>query len=832
MSEVTAEQLAEKVGMPVDKLLKRFAEAGVSVSAANQVVSDDEKMRLLNHLKNLHGEEAEADGGMAVPERITLKRKKVKELKLSSASGRGKTVNVEVRKKRTYVKRSVIAEQQAAEEAAKAEELAKQQAAEQAQREAEAAANQTVVADAPVTEAAEAAPKKKTKTDKKRKDEDDPKPKGKPRVEPALEELVLTDDSGSVVADTPPSEDVSLASKSSGRRKKKKEKRSHQATQAIKQEFSKPTAPIVRDVIIPETVTVGDLAQKMSMKAAEVIKAMMGMGMMATINQVIDQDTAVLVVEELGHTAKPLKENAVEEALAEVLAGSEAEQVHRPPVVTIMGHVDHGKTSLLDYVRTSKVTSTEAGGITQHIGAYHVETDRGVITFLDTPGHAAFTAMRARGAKATDIVILVVAADDGVKPQTIEAIQHAKAGGVPLIVAVNKIDKPEADPDRVKTELSNHEVIPEDWGGDTMFVPISAKTGENVDSLLDSILVQAEMLELTAPVDCPARGVVVESRLDKGRGAVATVLVQSGTLRQGDVLLAGLEYGRVRALLDENGKRVQEAGPSIPVEVLGLSGTPRAGDETTVVTDERKAREVALFRQGKFRDVKLARQKAASLENLFQQTKLGDVTNLNIILKADVQGSAEALSESLLKLSTEEVRVNIVATGIGGITESDANLAVASQAIIIGFNVRADAGAKRIINGEGIDLHYYNVIYNAIDEIKLAITGMLSPEFQEKIVGLAQVREVFRSSKIGAIAGCMVIEGLLKRNLPIRVLRDNVVIFEGELESLRRFKEDVNEVRNGMECGIAVKDYNDVKEGDQIEVYEKVTVARVHPSSV
>ncbi|MBP7548461.1 MAG: translation initiation factor IF-2, partial [Corallincola sp.] len=556
-----------------------------------------------------------------------------------------------------------------------------------------------------------------------------------------------------------------------------------------------------------------------------VIRTMMKMGVMATINQVIDQETAILVCEEMGHKPVAVSANELEEqVLADVAASSEERS--RPPVVTIMGHVDHGKTSLLDYIRRTKVASGEAGGITQHIGAYHVETENGVITFLDTPGHAAFTSMRARGAKATDVVVLVVAADDGVMPQTIEAIQHARAANVPLVVAVNKIDKPDADPDRVRHELSVQNVLPEEWGGDVPFVHVSAKQGTGVDTLLQNILVVSEVLELKAPFDGPAAGVVIESRLDKGRGPVATILVQRGTLRKGDILLCGLEYGRVRALIDETGKEVDEAGPSIPVEVLGLSGVPAAGDEATVVRDERKAREVALYRQGKFREVKLARQQKANLETMFDNVGSGKVSELNIVLKADVQGSVEAISDALLKLSTDEVKVRIVGSGVGGITETDASLAAASSAIMLGFNVRADASARRIIENEGLDLRYYSVIYDLIDQVKAAMTGILKPEFKQQIIGLAQVREVFRSPKFGLIAGCMVTEGTIKRSAPIRVLRDNVVIYEGELESLRRFKDDVNEVRNGMECGIGVRNYNDVRVGDQIEVFETVEVVR------
>ncbi|MEJ9308095.1 translation initiation factor IF-2 [Gallibacterium anatis] len=594
---------------------------------------------------------------------------------------------------------------------------------------------------------------------------------------------------------------------------------------ALQQGFTKPAQPVTRDVVIGETITVGELANKMAVKATEVIKTMMKMGAMATINQVIDQETAQLVAEEMGHKVVLRRENELEEAvLSDRDMNAEAEP--RAPVVTIMGHVDHGKTSLLDYIRKAKVAAGEAGGITQHIGAYHVHTPNGDITFLDTPGHAAFTSMRARGAQATDIVVLVVAADDGVMPQTIEAIQHAKAANVPLVVAVNKIDKPEADPDRVKTELSQHGVISEEWGGDTQFVNVSAKKGIGIDELLDAILLQAEVLELKAVKDGMASGVVIESYLDKGRGPVATVLVQSGTLNRGDIVLCGLEYGRVRAMRNEIGKEVKSAGPSIPVEILGLSGVPSAGDEMTVVRDEKKAREVALYRQGKFREVKLARQQKAKLENMFNSMTEGDVSELNIIVKADVQGSVEAICQALLELSTDEVKVKIVGSGVGGITETDATLAAASNAIIVGFNVRADASARKVVEAENLDLRYYSVIYDLINEIKAALSGMLQPEFKQEIIGLAEVRDVFRSPKFGAIAGCMVIEGVVKCHNPIRVLRDNVVIYEGELESLRRFKDDVTEVRNGMECGIGVKNYNDVRVGDQIEVFETVEVKR------
>jgi translation initiation factor IF-2 len=611
-------------------------------------------------------------------------------------------------------------------------------------------------------------------------------------------------------------------------RRRKKHKLSRtitKVTESSRHGFERPTAPIVREVTIPETISVGELAQKMSVKATELIKAMMNLGSMVTINQVIDQETAAIVVEEMGHNVKLFKENALEEALTQS-AAAKGEGVSRSPVVTIMGHVDHGKTSLLDYIRRTKVAAGEAGGITQHIGAYHVETSAGNITFLDTPGHAAFTAMRARGAKATDIVVLVVAANDGVKPQTIEAVQHAKAAEVPLVVAINKIDLMDADPDRVQQDLASHNVIPENWGGNTIFAKVSAKTGEGVDDLLESILLQAEVLELMAPESGLASGVVIESRLDKGRGPVATVLVQSGLLKKGDILLAGQEFGRIRGMFNERGKSVEEAGSSIPVEALGLSGPPKAGEEVIVAPDERKAREIALFRQGKFREVRLAKQQATKLENVFEQMTEGNVATLNLIIKTDVQGSVEALTDMLLKLSTDEVRVDVIAGGTGGITETDVNLAVASKAIIIGFNVRADAVARQLIESEGVDVHYFSVIYDVSDTIQQSINGLMEPKFKEEVIGIAEVRDVFRARKFGAVAGCMVTEGAVRRSNPIRVLRDNIVIYEGELESLRRYAEDVTEVKVGMECGIGVKNYNDVKVKDQIEVYERVEVKR------
>lgn len=829
MTQVTVKELAQVVDTPVERLLQQMREAGLSHTSAEQVVTDNEKQALLAHLKSSHGAK------VAEPSKITLQRKTTTKLKVSNS----KTISVEVRKKKTFVKRSpdeIEAEKQRElEEQRTAEEAARQKAAEEARLRAEEEARlqaQSVkeekapaVAAEPVTavapEAAPVAPsapvedRKKDeprRPDKARSDDDERRDRKQAQHRPSLKAkapLSRTVRSGDDDAD---------GFRRGGRGKSKLKKRNAHG-------FQSPTGPIVREVAIGETITVGDLAQQMSVKAAEVIKFMFKMGTPVTINQVLDQETAQLIAEELGHKVKLVSDNALEEQLAELLK-FEGEAITRAPVVTVMGHVDHGKTSLLDYIRRAKVAAGEAGGITQHIGAYHVETDRGMVTFLDTPGHAAFTAMRARGAQATDIVILVVAADDGVMPQTIEAIQHAKAAGVPLVVAVNKIDKPGADLDRIRSELSVHEVTSEEWGGDTPFVSVSAKMGTGVDDLLEAVLLQAEILELTATPSAPGRGVVVESRLDKGRGPVATVLVQDGTLRQGDMALVGSNYGRIRAMLDENGKPIKEAGPSIPVEILGLDGTPDAGDELSVLTDEKKAREVALFRQGKFREVKLARAHAGKLENIFENMGQEEKKTLNIVLKSDVRGSLEALQGSLSSLGNDEVQVRVIGGGVGGITESDANLALASNAVLFGFNVRADAGARKIVEQEGLDLRYYNVIYDIIEDVKKALTGMLGSDVRENILGIAEVRDVFRSPKFGAVAGCMVIEGMVHRNRPIRVLRDDVVIFEGELESLRRFKDDVAEVRAGMECGIAVKSYNDVKAGDKIEVFEKVEVAR------
>ncbi|HEB56513.1 MAG TPA: translation initiation factor IF-2 [Gammaproteobacteria bacterium] len=839
MADVTVTQFAEVVGISVDRLLTQLKEAGVSITDANASINDAEKMKLLSFLRNKHASDSANEPKAASPRKVTLNRKSTSELKQSAGHGKSKSVVVEVRKKRTYVKREDAQEDDTA--AAEKAKLEKEKLlAEQLQREDdEKRRQQEIEAKRQAEEDAERE-KIRRQEEEKRKAEEDLKAEAKKKTEPAARAKPASAPAadarskhkkpsakqGKSDRDTRYGrKELHVTADKSGRRRKKPKRVARSAVSAGGEHgFTRPTAPIVHEVSIPETISVGELAQKMSVKAAEVIKVLMNMGSMVTINQVLDQDTAILVVEDMGHKVKLLVEDELESSLID--DSHEGDRVARAPVVTIMGHVDHGKTSLLDYIRESRVAAGESGGITQHIGAYHVHTDSGDITFLDTPGHAAFTAMRARGAKVTDIVILVVAADDGVMPQTREAIQHARSAEVPLIIAVNKIDKENADPDRVKNELSQEDVIPEDWGGDTMFINVSAHTGEGVDALLEAVTLQAEVLELKAITDGPARGSVVESRLDKGRGPVATVLVQKGTLKKGDILLAGLEYGRVRAMLNDKGELVDSVGPSMPVEVLGLSGTPMAGDEATVVESERKAREVAMFRHSKSRDVKLARQQAAKLENMFSQMESGDVSSLNILLKADVQGSSEAIADALNKLSTDEVKVKIVSSGVGGINESDVNLAVAAGAIVIGFNVRADAVAKRLIDEEGVDLHYYSVIYDLIDEVKAAMSGMLSPEIREQIIGLAEVRDVFRSPKLGAIAGCMVTEGVVKRHSPIRVLRDNVVIYEGELESLRRFKDDVNEVKQGMECGIGVKNYNDVKPGDQIEVFEMIEVQR------
>ncbi|WP_299183645.1 translation initiation factor IF-2 [uncultured Neptuniibacter sp.] len=845
MAEVTVKQLAEMVGVSVERLLEQMQEAGISGKNETAEVSENERQSLLSHLKRSHGE----DSADAEPKKITLKRKTTSTLKVSGASGKKKTVNVEVRKKRTYVKRSEMdgpetaadealeaqkteevrleaerqqreAEEQAAKEAAEAAARAAEEEASREQQEAAAARKQQ--------EAEEAARIKREEEEeaRRKKAEAEAEARFKAQEQAKKKEPASRDDNRRGKGKKKGSDNRNQ-DRRGGKISRNRGKNGRPVSNKPNEHgFKEPTSQQVLEVNIPESITVAELAKKMNVKAAEVIKIMFGMGAMATINQVIDQDTATLVVEEMGHKPKPMQENAVEEALMESIQSQQGDAEGRAPVVTVMGHVDHGKTSLLDYIRSSRVASGESGGITQHIGAYHVDTDNGMVTFLDTPGHAAFTAMRARGASVTDIVILVVAADDGVMPQTEEAVQHAKAAGVPLVVAVNKIDKEQSDPDRVKNELAALDVIPEEWGGENQFVNVSAKTGQGIDELLDAVLLQSEILELTAVPNAPGQGVVVESRLDKGRGPVATVLVQNGTLRKGDIVLAGLHYGRVRAMLDENGKPIEAAGPAIPVEIQGLDGTPNAGDEFTMVSNEKKAREVALFRQGKYRDVKLARQQKSKLENLFANMQAGDVKTFNIVLKTDVRGSLEALTHALEDLSTDEVKVNIVSGGVGGIAETDANLAVTASALMVGFNVRADAQARQVMEREGIELRYYSVIYDIIDDVKQAMGGLLSPEYREEIVGIAEVRDVFKAPKIGAVAGCMVTEGTVFRNKRIRVLRENVVIYEGELESLRRFKDNVNEVRQGMECGIGVKNYNDVKVGDQIEVYDTVEIQR------
>lgn len=890
-TDVTVKSLAAEIQTPVDRLVQQFADAGINKSETDSV-TQHEKETLLAHLNREHG---------SAPSKLTLQRKTRSTLNIPSTGGKSKSVQIEVRKKRTYVNRDPQEAQQAeaaeqaqreaeeqarreAEELAKREAEAKRAAEEQAKREAAEIAKRNSAEKEKVTnqhtdemtkpaqaekarrEAEAAELKRKAEEEVRRKVEEDAKRVAEEARRMAEEngEKWAEAEAASAAVETADyhvttseharaAEDENDAKVEGERRsrtrggKATKQKKGNKLSESkadreeartmtrggkgkrkpstLQQGFNKPAQVVNRDVVIGETITVAELANKMAVKGSQVIKAMMKLGAMATINQVIDQETAQLVAEEMGHKVILRRENELEEALMsdrDTGAGAES----RAPVVTIMGHVDHGKTSLLDYIRSTKVAVGEAGGITQHIGAYHVETENGMITFLDTPGHAAFTSMRARGAQATDIVVLVVAADDGVMPQTIEAIQHAQAAKVPLVVAVNKIDKPEADPDRVKQELSQYGVMPEDWGGEAQFVHVSAKAGTGIDELLNAILLQAEVLELKAVRSGMASGVVIESFLDKGRGPVATVLVQEGTLNKGDIVLCGFEYGRVRAMRDELGREVASAGPSIPVEILGLSSVPAAGDEATVVRDEKKAREVALYRQGKFREVKLARQQKSKLENMFANMTEGEVSELNIVLKTDVQGTCEAISDALQKLSTDEVKVKIVGSGVGGITETDATLAAASNAIILGFNVRADASARRVIESESLDLRYYSVIYNLIDEVKQAMSGMLAPEYKQQIIGLAEVRDVFKSPKFGAVAGCMVTEGNIKRHNPIRVLRDNVVIYEGELESLRRFKDDVNEVRNGMECGIGVKNYNDVRVGDMIEVFEIIEIQR------
>ncbi|MFH0265786.1 translation initiation factor IF-2 [Vibrio rumoiensis] len=890
MTELTVKALSEEIGTPVEHLVEQLADAGMKKTSTDSVTdaekqqllahlkkgngsnSDSEPTRLTLQRKTKSTLSVSAGGGKSKEVQVEVRKKRtyvkrtaVDEEAKREAEEQAAREAAEIAKREAEEKAKLEAEAKAKAEAEakakrEAEEKAKREAAEKAKaEEAKAAAKRS-----PEEKAQHEAAKKEAEALKRRQEEEAQR-KAEQEAQKLVEEARKlaeenearwseeekkkkeSENSDYHVTTNKHARDAEdeadRRSEASRRKKKKPAKKEEERFSgrnarggrnrkgklakptSMQQGFDKNATVAKADVVIGETIVVSELANKMSVKGTEVIKTMMKMGAMATINQVIDQETAALVAEEMGHKVVLRKENELEEAILSDRDNT-TEAVPRAPVVTIMGHVDHGKTSTLDYIRRSRVASGEAGGITQHIGAYHVETENGMITFLDTPGHAAFTSMRARGAQATDIVVLVVAADDGVMPQTVEAIQHAKAAGVPLIIAVNKIDKEDANPDNVKNELAQYDVIPEEWGGENMFVHISAKTGENIDGLLEAILLQAEVLELKAVTDGMASGVVVESRLDKGRGPVATVLVQAGTLRKGDIVLCGQEYGRIRAMRDENGQEITEAGPSMPAEILGLSGVPASGDEATVVRDERKAREVANYRQGKFRDVKLARQQKSKLENMFSNMEAGEVAELNVVLKADVQGSVEAIADSLRKLSTDEVKVNIVGSGVGGITETDAVLAAASNAIILGFNVRADASARRTVENESLDLRYYSIIYQLIDEVKLAMGGMLAPEFKQEIIGLAEVRDVFKSPKLGAIAGCMVTEGVIKRSNPIRVLRDNVVIYEGELESLRRFKDDVQEVRNGYECGIGVKNYNDVRAGDQIEVFEIVEIKR------
>jgi len=835
MSGVTVAQFAETLKVSVERLLVQLEEAGVAVGGADDIISDDAKMELLNHLRQSHGRKAENDS--VAPRKITLNRRDKTELKLAGGQGKTRTVNVEVRRKKSYIKRDVLEE-----------EARRQQEEIDAQQAAEAAAKLAVEQKEAERRAAEDASRREAEEAEKRRQEEESEARTREEQEARkaaaevrtreLAELsarkaaekessARTEDARTQRRAKAQDVDHTLHVATDKRRRKKKQTRRRSVSVNVDSQhaFEQPTAPVIREVPVPESITISQLAQQMAVKGAEVIKVMMGMGFMATINQVIDQDTAILVVEEFGHTPIPVSLDALDDQILGTMDAG-GEPMPRPPVVTIMGHVDHGKTSLLDYIRRAKVAAGEAGGITQHIGAYSVKTENGEIAFLDTPGHAAFSAMRARGAQVTDIVILVVAADDGVKPQTEEAIRHAKAAGVPIIVAVNKIDKPDADLDRVRNELTVKEVIPEEWGGDTMFVNVSALTGEGIDKLLEAVLLQADILELKAPIDGRAQGVVIESSLEIGRGTVATVLVTRGTLRQGDSIVAGEVFGRVRKMMDETGQEITAAGPSKPVAVLGLSGMPSAGDEVAAVDDERKAREVAQFRHGRARDAKLAKQQAAKLEDAFDQMKSGLLKSLQVLIKADVHGSAEALRDALVKLSNDEVTVKVIGAGVGGITESDVNLAAASGAFVIGFNVRADAAARAAVKESGVQIRYYSIIYEAIEDIESAVTGMLAPEIREQIVGTAEVRDIFDSPKLGKIAGCLVMEGFVKRSNPIRVLRQDTVIYEGELESLRRFKDDVNEVKSGTECGIGVKNYNDVRVGDQIECYERIEVAR------
>jgi translation initiation factor IF-2 len=895
MAQSTVAQFAAELGLPTTLLLEQLKSAGVHKSAIHDPLDESDKTALLDYLRKEHG------GSQAPKNKITLTRKQNTEIKKTDSSGRARTIQVEVRKKRVLERNveefnsAVQAESENESVDIEVETISPIEDAIEAtiieEVEAELVVEEVakvvdeVVDESPLVEVKSVEPptrtlskpvlsteqiairedeakrhakllelqaedaRKKQELLQKRADEESKRKAEEEAAKaraaklsegtlhrPAAKEGVKAETKenkkgkGKNNTDWNDAENKKRGLKTRGEtainqgwRTPKNKHKSHKDDE--QHAFNAPTDPIIKEIMVPETISVADLAHKMSVKAAEVIKALMKMGMMVTINQVLDQETAIIVVEEMGHKAQAAEANDPESFLIE------AETVEpilesRPPVVTVMGHVDHGKTSLLDYIRRSRVATGEAGGITQHIGAYHVETPMGMVTFLDTPGHEAFTAMRARGAKATDIVILVVSADDGVMPQTIEAIHHAKAGNVPLVVAINKVDKPDAQPERVKMELVSHEVVPEDFGGEVMFREVSAKTGKGIDELLEAVLLQAEILELKASQNTPAKGLVIEGRLDKGRGSVSTILVQSGILRRGDMILAGTAFGRVRAMLDESGNDIKEAGPSIPVEILGLSDVPSAGEEVIVLNDERRAREIANFRAGKFRDVKLAKQQAAKLENMFNQMEEGEVQTLNLIIKSDVQGSFEALATSLQKLSTVEVKVHIIHTGVGAISESDVNLASASSAVLIGFNVRADTGARKLIENLGVDVRYYNIIYEAVDEIKAALGGMLAPEQKETMIGTVEIREVFKISKVGTIAGCYVQDGMIKRDSKVRVLRANVIIHTGELDSLKRFKDDVKEVKNNYECGLSLKNYNDLEVGDILEVYEFVEVAR------
>jgi len=818
MGKSNVEEFATELGLPVDLLLEQLKRSGVNKSSASDELKEEDKSSLLAYLRSEHG------ASLRPKSKITLTRKQNTQIRKTDSEGRARTIQVEVRKKRTVVKPDQAKENNSEgvteNKSKKPTEIVDDTQKNIRDNEAR---RHSALAEAQASDVQE----KKDATKKKSEPAQEGtlhRPASKVGVKVEKEKKEKTTPWVDRTIKKRPIKNRGGNNNSSGWRSPKNKHKNVDPNQEQEQNFVAPSEPVVKDILVPETISVADLGHKMAIKASELIKSLMGMGMMVTINQVLDQETAIILVEEMGHNPKAAKEDDPE-SLLDTDHSVEEKVESRPPVVTVMGHVDHGKTSLLDFIRTSRVASKEAGGITQHIGAYHVETDKGVATFLDTPGHEAFSAMRARGAEATDIVVLVVAADDGVMPQTIEAINHSKAAKVPLIVAINKIDKPEANSEKVKNELLAHEVIPEDLGGDSIFVEVSAKTGQGIDNLLDAILLQAEILELKAPINTSAKGIIVEGRLDKGRGPVTTLLVQSGFIKPGDMLLAGNAFGKIRAMLNESGKEVKQAGPSIPVEVIGLSEVPKAGEKFIVLNDEKKAREIALFRQGKFRDVKLAKQ-ASKLENVFDQMTEAEVRLLPLIIKADVQGSAEALAESLEKLSTEEVKVNVIHSAIGAVNESDVNLASASNAVIIAFNVKADSGARKIAGNLEVDLRNYSIIYEAVDEVKLALGGLLAPEQRENILGLVEIREIYKASKVGNIAGCLVLEGLIRRNSNVRLLRNDEVIFEGELDSLKRFKDDAKEVKANIECGLALKNFNDIEVGDKVQVYELVQVPR------